>query len=222
MRLFARLTSTVSLMLAAVLPFAPVAARKPPPPPALTRVQFNTSIGQIVVALETRRAPATAANFLTYVDDKRFDGTLFYRAARAKYDQRQGFVQGGIKTDARRILPPFPLETTDRTGIHHVSGTISMARREDPDSAGGNYFICVGPCPSMDAAPGKKGYAAFGHVIQGMDVVRKILAQPTGGGSDGMRRQMLVRPIRILSVKRLDGVANPTGQVKPWLIPVPR
>lgn len=198
------------------------ASARKPRASALTRVQLTTSLGPIVIALETKRAPATAANFLAYVDDKRFDGTLFYRAARAKYDPRQGFIQGGIKTDARRILPPFPLETTDQTGVRHLSGTISMARREDPKSAGGNYFICVGPAPAMDARLGHKGYAAFGHVVQGMDIVRKILAQPTAGGSDGMRGQMLVQPIRIISARRLDGAPKPTGQVKPWLLAVPR
>ncbi len=107
-------------------------ARKPAPGPGLTRIELNTSIGRIVIALETRRAPATAANFLAYVDDGRFDGTDFYRAARRKSDPRFGFVQGGIRTDARRILPPFPLETTDRTGVLHTDGAISMARHEDP------------------------------------------------------------------------------------------
>ena len=211
------------LMLAAaiLLVTSPSLARKPRPA-ALPRVELNTTLGVIVIALETRRAPATAANFLAYVDDGRFDGTVFYRAARRKADPRFGFVQGGIQTDARRILPPFPLETTDKTGVLHLDGTISMARREDPKSAGGNYFICVGPIPSMNASPDHKGYAAFGHVVQGMDVVRKILAQETGGGSDAMRGQLLRRPVRIITARRLDGTPKPTGKVKPWLMKVPR
>ena len=85
------------------------------------------------------------------VDDGRFDGITFYRAWRNKAAPQFGFVQGGIRTDARRILPPFPLETTAKTGIHHVDGTISMARRGDPASAGGNFFITVGALPNMDA-----------------------------------------------------------------------
>ncbi|WP_254558851.1 peptidylprolyl isomerase, partial [Salmonella enterica] len=88
-------------------------------------------------------------NFLAYVDDGRFDGASFYRSARSRLAPRFGFVQGGIRTDARRILPPFPLETTRQTGLRHVDGTISMARRGDPSSAGGNFFITVGPMPSM-------------------------------------------------------------------------
>lgn len=206
-----------------MLAASPSLARKPAPRAAgLTRVQLDTSLGAIVIALETKRAPATAANFLAYVDDHRFDGTEFYRAARKASDPRFGFIQGGIRTDARRILPPFPLETTDQTGVLHLDGTISMARFDDPKSAGGNYFICVGPIPSMNASPGHKGYAAFGHVVQGMDVVRKILAQDTGGGSDKMRGQMLRHPVRIITARRLDGTPKPSGQVKPWLIKVPR
>lgn len=201
-------------------------ARKAPQPGGIVRVKLETSAGPIVIAVDTRRAPKTAANFLAYVDDGRFDGTKFYRAARAKYDPRQGFIQGGIETDARRILPPFPLETTAQTGLRHLDGTISMARREDPDSAGGNYFICVGRAPQMDAqpgqnGPGKKGFAAFGRVAEGMAVVRRILAMPTGGGTDGMRGQMLLRAVRVTRAVRLDGTPRPTGRVKPWLIKRP-
>lgn len=197
------------------------AAKRAASTPGIIRVKLETSAGPIVIAVDTRRAPKTAANFLAYVDDGRFDGTKFYRAARAKYDQRQGFIQGGIETDARRILPPFPLETTAQTGLRHLDGTISMARREDPDSAGGNYFICIGRAPHMDASPGRKGFAAFGRVVQGMDVVRRILAMPTGGGTDGMRGQMLLRAVRVKRAVRLDGTPRPTGRVKPWLIKRP-
>ncbi len=197
------------------------AAKRAASTPGIVRVKLETSAGPIVIAVETRRAPKTAANFLAYVDDGRFDGTKFYRAARAKYDPRQGFIQGGIETDARRILPPFPLETTAQTGLRHLDGTISMARREDPDSAGGNYFICIGRAPHMDASPGRKGFAAFGRVVQGMDVVRRILAMPTGGGTDGMRGQMLLRAVRVIRAVRLDGTPRPTGRVKPWLIKRP-
>lgn len=215
-------SALILTMAAAILASGDASARKAKHrAPGLTRVALNTSLGTIVIALETKRAPATAANFLAYVDDGRFDGTSFYRSARKRADPRFGFIQGGIQTDARRILPPFPLETTDKTGVLHLDGTISMARREDPKSAGGNYFICVGPIPAMNASPGHKGYAAFGHVVRGMDVVRKILAQPTGGGSEAMRGQMLAPPVRVISARRLDGAPKPTGQVKPWLMKVP-
>ncbi|WP_374758571.1 peptidylprolyl isomerase [Sphingomonas sp. GV3] len=183
--------------------------------PAIVRVRLSTTFGPIVLALEARRAPATVANFLAYVDDGRFDGASFYRSARSRLAPRFGFVQGGIRTDARRILPPFPLETTRQTGLRHVDGTISMARRGDPSSAGGNFFITVGPMPSMDATATSPGYAAFGHVEAGMPVIRRILALPTGGGMGG---QLLLKPLAILHAERIGSAARPTGRVKPWLV----
>lgn len=181
----------------------------------IVRVRLVTSAGAIVVALDGRRAPATTANFLAYVDDRRFDGVSFYRAARSRLAPGFGFVQGGIRTDARRILPPFAHEPTTKTGIRHLDGTISMARRMEPNSAGGNFFITIGPIPAMDAKPGYPGYAAFGRVVSGMAVLKRILALPTGGGMGG---QLLLRPVTLVSARRLDGAARPTGLPKPWLI----
>jgi len=182
--------------------------------PGIVHVRLDTSAGPITLALDARHAPKTVTNFLQYVDDGRFDGIQFYRAARRKDAPTQGFIQGGIRTDARRILPPFPLETTAQTGIRHVDGTISMARRGDPSSAGGNFFITVGPMPSMDAHGSSVGYAAFGHVVGGMATVRRILARPTGGRMGG---QIFLKPVAITRAVRLDGKAKPTGYVKPWL-----
>lgn len=190
--------------------------------PGYVRVRFDTSAGPIVVALDVKRAPATSRNFLAYVDDGRFDGTVFYRSARRKAEPSLGFVQGGIRTDARRILPPFPHERTDKTGVRHVDGAISMARRPEPNSAGGNFVLLVGAMPSMDAKGDFPGYAAFGRVVGGMATVKRILAKPTGGGSDAMKGQMILDPVRILRARRLDGTAKPTGGPKPWLIDVRR
>ncbi|WP_315764813.1 peptidylprolyl isomerase [Sphingomonas sp. Y38-1Y] len=203
----------------AALALAPrvAAAREP----AVVRVRIVTPVGAIIVALDARRAPATTANFLAYVDDERFDGTRFYRAARSKAKPGTGFIQGGIQTDARRILPPFPLETTDKTGIRHVDGAISMARGASPKAAGGNFVLCVGASPQMDARPGYLGYAAFGKVVAGMAVAKRILAVPTGGGFDAMKGQMILRPIPIIRVERMDGVKKPTGRPRPWLL-IPR
>ena len=186
--------------------------------PAVVRVRFVTAAGSFIVALDTRRAPATAANFLAYVDDERFDGTSFCRAARSKRVPGTGFVQGGIRTDARRILPPFPLETTAQTGLRHVDGAISMARGATADAAGGNFFVCIGDAPHMDARPGYKGYAAFGKVIAGMPVLKRILAVPTGGGFDSMKGQMILKPIPIIRAIRMDGRKRPTGRPRPWLL----
>lgn len=186
--------------------------------PAEVRVQLLTPYGSIVVALDTKRAPATSRNFLSYVDDKRFDGTEFYRAARSKKVAGTGFIQGGIRTDARRILPPFPLETTLETGLSHVDGAISMARGESAAAAGGNFFICVGDQRQMDATPTYEGYAVFGKVIGGTPLVKRILRVPTGGGFDAMKGQMILRPIPIIRAIRIDGTPKPTDRPRPWLL----
>lgn len=186
--------------------------------PGIVRVRLDTSLGPIMLGLDARRAPETTKNFLAYVDDGRFDGITFYRAARRKSDATKGFIQGGISTDARRLLPPFAHERTDRTGIRHLDATVSMARRAAPGSAGGNFFITIGPMANMDARGDYAGYAAFGHVVGGMDTVRKILARPTGGGSEAMRGQMIRQPVRIIRARRIDGKPQPTGRVKPWLL----
>lgn len=186
------------------------------PAPGYVRVRIHTSEGPIVLALDMRRAPRTTANFLAYVDDGRFDGTTFYRAARSKAAPGTGFVQGGIRTDARRILPPFAHEPTNVTGIRHENATVSMARGA-VGSAGGNFFITVGPAPGMDARAGYEGYAAFGRVVGGMPTVKRILAQPSGGGLDAMKGQMILRPVRLINARRLDGAPRPTGRSKPWL-----
>lgn len=191
------------------------------PEPAVVRVRLVTSAGNVTVALDARRAPRTVANFMRYVDDRRFEGTTFYRAARRKGDPRSGLVQGGIGTDARRILPSVPLERTDRTGIRHRDGTVSMAHGLDPNSGSGNFSIMVGDNPGLDASSTSPGFAAFGTVVDGMDVVRRMLAMPTGGGRGVMRGQMFLKPVRIVRAERLDGTARPTGRPKPWLVRLP-
>lgn len=212
----------IFLVLAAIFLAAlvsPASARRPGGGVAGgVRVRLVTSAGPITIALDPRRAPRTTANFLAYVDDGRFDGTSVYRAARRAADPMRGFIQGGVRTDARRLLPAVPLEPTARTGIRHLDATISMARGATPDSAGGNFVLTVGAAPNLDARPGYPGYAAFGRVIAGMDVVRRILALPTGGGSGAMRGQMLFADIRIVRAERIDGRPAPTGRVKPWLL----
>lgn len=193
----------------------------PAPEPSVVRVRLVTSAGNITLALDARRAPKTVANFMLYVDDGRLEGTEFYRTARRTSDPKLGFVQGGIGTDARRILPALPLEPTSRTGIRHLDGTISMAHGLDPNSANGNFSIMVGDNPSLDARPNTPGFAAFGKVIGGMDVVRKMLAMPSGGGRGVMRGQMILKPVTIIRAERLDGTARPSGRPKSWLIVLP-
>lgn len=192
------------------------AAPAPSPAPNIVRVRLDTAAGPITLALDARRAPKTTANFLVYVDDGRFEGTRFFRAARRK-DRPGGFVEGGIGTDPRRVLPGVALEPTSRTGLKHIDGAISMARYEREDSATGNFSIMIGANPSLDARPGLPGYAVFGRVIGGMDVVKRILAQPTSpGGAGAMNGQMLAPPVIIRRAVRLNGVARPSGGPRAW------
>ena len=199
---------------------APPASAQGQPIPGMVRVRIETSEGSIVLALDARRAPKTTANFLAYVDDGRLDGTGFYRASRRTGNPKFGFVQGGVASDARRILPSPPLEPTNKTGIRHTDGAVSMAHGANIDGATGNFSIMVGDNPSLDArGAGRNGYAAFGRVVAGMEVVRKILGKTTGGGRGPMRGQMIQpAPVQIIRAVRLDGTAQPTGRVKPWLI----
>jgi len=188
------------------------------PVPGFVRVELTTSKGVIVVALDTRHATKTSANFLAYVDDGRFDGTSLYRAARSRKAPKFGYVQGGIRTDVRRALPPVAHESTSMTGIRHLDAAISMARGGAPGSAMGNFFITVGATPFMDANGDYPGYAAFGHVVAGMDVVKRILALPTSGGTGAMKGQMIDDPVTIIRARRLDGKPKPSGRAKAWLI----
>jgi len=188
------------------------------PTPGYVRVALETSMGRIVVAVDTKRAPKTSANFLAYVDDGRFDGTTFYRAARRKAAPKLGYIQGGIRTDLRRALPPVAHEPTSQTGISHLDATISMARQDRLGSAMGNFFLTVGATPYMDARADYAGYAAFGRVVAGMDVVKRILALPTSGGTGSMRGQIIDRPVELIHAKRLDGKPRPSGRAKAWLI----
>ena len=210
-----RICSAVAMLLVAAAP-----ADRPVPGPitGYVHVRLVTSLGAIVVALDAKRAPKTTANFLTYVDDGRYDDTRFYRASRRQRAPAFGFIQGGIDTEATRSLDPIAIERTDRSGIHHLDGTISMAHGPSPNSATGNFSIMVGPTPSLDAHGASAGYAAFGHVVAGMDVVKRILAVPTGGGFDAMKGQMILKPVAILRAERLDGTPHPSGRFKTWLV----
>ena len=168
------------------------------------RVRLETEAGPILLALDHKKAPVTSANFVRYVDEKRFDGTFFYRAARTRAATGRGFVQGGIRHSARRAFPPIAHEPTTGTGLKHVDGTVSMARAA-PAGAMGDFFIVVGGAmPAMDSKPGEPGFAAFGRVEEGMDVVRNILAAPVvaNAGRGSMRGQMIEKPVRIVAARR--------------------
>ena len=187
--------------------------------PGYIRVRLETNIGNIVLALDAKRAPKTVANFMIYVDDGRLDDTSFYRAFRRKNDPKSGFVQGGIDTIARRVyFPTVELEPTSKTGLKHLDGTISMARHKDPNSGTGNFSIQIGANPTLDARPGYAGYAAFGQVVAGMDVIKRILERDTCCGRGVMFGQMIKDRVIIKRAVRLDGKAKPSGAIKPWLV----
>lgn len=166
-------------------------------------VVIRTEFGEIYVRLDPEKAPVTCANFLKYVDAGLFDSTCFYRVVR--YDNQPvnpvkiEVIQGGRYEDEDHGFSPINHETTETTGLRHKNGTISMARAE-PGTATSEFFICVGDQPELDYGgkrnPDGQGFAAFGKVIKGMDVVMKIhsLKAPS---------QYLERPVLILGIYRV-------------------
>ena len=189
-------------------PAAPAApATAAAPVPKTVKVALETSVGTIVIAVEVERAPITAANFLHYVDQKRLDGTTFYRADPVQKDF--GLIQAGTRNDPKRTLKPIPHEPTTKTGLSNTDGAVSMARNA-PGSATGDFFIIVGDMSGLDAKPGQpgdnQGFAVFGHVIDGMDIVHKIMASPTdpNAGEGVMKGQMLKPRIAILHARRVN------------------
>jgi peptidyl-prolyl cis-trans isomerase A (cyclophilin A) len=170
------------------------------------RVLIETNHGSILVELEAERAPITSANFLRYVDTKGYDGGSFYRASRDPGAPRNGTIVGAPNPRVHPF-PPIRHESTTKTGLRHVTGTLSLGRFE-PGTATSNFFICASPEPYLDAHPGARGdnlgFAAFGRVVQGMAVVRKILSLPTNGETQfaDQRGQWLKPPVPILSMRR--------------------
>jgi peptidyl-prolyl cis-trans isomerase A (cyclophilin A) len=165
------------------------------------KVALDTSAGRIVIALDTVHAPVTAANFLKYVDGKKFDGESFYRAM--PYENG-GLVQGGITTDAAKLGPAIAHESTAATGLKHVRGAVSMAS-EGPGTARADFFILTTDIPGLDASATDPGFAVFGRVVEGMDVVEKILRSPVSAtkGNPGMQGQMLDPAIKITKAERV-------------------
>lgn len=187
-------------LFALMLTAAPAAAQDAAPAPV--RVALDTSAGTIVIELDPR-APITVANFLRYVDEDRLDGTSFYRAM--NLGAVGGLIQGGPSGASDRVLPGIPHEPTSQTGLRHGDGVISMARFA-PGTATGDFFIIVGDnLGSLDAGATDPGFAAFGRVVQGMEVVRAILTSPRSptAGEGVMVGQMLEPKIEIRDARRL-------------------
>ena len=201
MRIRILAAAVAAILASAVLsqPVEPPAAPAPVQEPV--KVALDTSAGRIVIALDTAHAPVTSANFLNYVDGRKFDGESFYRAM--PYENG-GLVQGGITSDAAKLGPAIAHESTAATGLKHVRGAVSMAS-EGPGTAKADFFILTTDIPGLDATATDAGFAVFGRVLEGMDVVEKILRSPVSAtkGDPGMQGQMLDPAIKIVKAERV-------------------
>lgn len=186
---------------------APVAAQQTTVP-----VKVDTALGSFVIVVEPLRAPVTAANFLAYVDGRFLDGSSVYRIVTpanqpASTRHRIEVVQWGmhLPDDKAPPLPPIAHETTTTTGLRHLNGTVSMARNA-PGSAASEFFICIGDQPELDFGGGRnpdgQGFAAFGRVVAGDEVVRAIYGK-------GQAQQFLAAPIPVLRVRRVESDTSP-------------
>lgn len=168
----------------------------------LPRVLIQTPLGSIEVEVDTVRAPMTARNFLRYVDQGSYRGGRFHRTVRLDNQPENPVkieaIQGGLDSLRAKDFPPIRLERTTETGLSHRDGTISMAR-DGPDTATSDFFICIGDQPELDFGgkrnPDGQGFAAFGRVVRGMDVVRQIQTARAQG-------QRLTPPIEIVDIRR--------------------
>lgn len=166
------------------------------------KVLIKTELGDIAVEIFADKAPITAANFLKYVDNKLYDGTAFFRTVttdnQPKDEIKIEVIQGGQLVNDKEF-PAIPLERTSVTGLKHIDGAISMARG-GPDSATSSFFFCVGDQPELDFGGRRnkdgQGFAAFGKVVVGMEVVKKIHQSPK-------ENQSLKPPIKIISIARI-------------------
>jgi peptidyl-prolyl cis-trans isomerase A (cyclophilin A) len=168
-------------------------------------VAIVTTAGQIDVRVDTKHAPKTSANFLSYVRRGFFDGGTFFRTVTTHPNNQPNkkvlidVIQATHNAKAHPHLdPPVIFEPTSLTGLHHLDGTISMARDDAPNTAQADFFICIGPQPGLDDGGGRSkdhhGFAAFGQVVSGMDVVRHIHESPR-------KAQKLTPPITITSIR---------------------
>ena len=176
------------------------------------RVRVQSELGDIVIEVDPVKAPGTTANFLKYVDGGHFDGGVFHRTVKMDNQPESPVkievIQAGVNpARAKEGFPPIPLERTSVTGLLHKDGVVSMARGA-PDSATSGWFICINDQPSLDFGgnrnPDGQGFAAFGRVVTGMDVVRKIQNAPSSTTrTTNAEAQRLTPPIKIIKVARL-------------------
>lgn len=176
-------------------------------------VEMKTALGSITLELYAKKAPLSTADFLKYADAGLYENAAFYRTVRHDNDHGRPkitVIQGGL-LDGVEPFPPIALERTHKTGIPHHDGVISLARSTPDSGSGAAFFICIGENQGLDFGqsrnPDKQGFASFGRVIQGMEVVRKINAIRDTLETDSayLQDQLLAKPVRILSVKRVTG-----------------
>lgn len=204
--LFAALLTASSVAASALAqPSSPPVAPKP-----LPHVALETSLGTIVLRIEADRAPKTAANFLKYVDLKRYDRQPFYRTTR-NWGADSTLIQMGVRTDGRLVLPPVAHEPTTATGLTHCPGSVSLARGA-PGTGTSDIFLALGPIYGFDADPkasgDNAGFAVFAELVAGWDVAQQIAAAPVSDtlGDGVMKGQMLAAPV---TIKRAYRVAPP-------------
>jgi peptidyl-prolyl cis-trans isomerase A (cyclophilin A) len=196
---------TITCLLIALLCGHWVAAKAEEP-----TVRIVTGLGNIIVALDALHAPISAANFLRYVDHGFYDGGRFHRTVTVDNQPDTAakieVIQAGINPRRQQEeFAPIALERTSVTGIKHLAGVVSMAR-DGPDSATSDFFICVTDQPSLDFGgdrnPDRQGFAAFGRVVRGMEVVTRIQQAKANG-------QTLTPPVKILSIRRVSLKSQP-------------
>jgi peptidyl-prolyl cis-trans isomerase A (cyclophilin A) len=179
---------------------------------ATVRVRVQTELGDIVLELDPKRAPGTTANFLRYLDAGHYDGGTFHRTVKMDNQPESPVkievIQAGVNANRTKDgFPAIPLERTSVSGLAHKDGAVSMARGA-PDSATSGWFICINDQPSLDFGgarnPDGQGFAAFGRVVSGMDVVRKIQQAPSSSNrTSNTEAQRLTPPIKIVKVSRV-------------------
>ena len=216
------LSAAFAVSAAQAQPATPPAPANTPAPKPLPRVKIQTTEGDIVVELAADKAPITVANYLKYVDRGLFSGATCYRASKPKdyKGDDYGLVQCGLQNDPKKVLPPIAHESTIKTGLTHgKDGVISMGRHA-PGTAQADWSITLGDMSYLDADPKdpkNPGFAAFGQVVEGLDVVKKIIVMPTdpNKGEGAMHGEMLIKPVRIIKVTRVSAVPAPSSPPSP-------
>ena len=216
-----RRTLIVLIASATAASLAAAAQAQTPAQTANPRVIIITTEGTLTLELFADKAPITTANFLKYVDRKLYDGATFYRASkpRGQVANDYGTIQGGLQNNPKKVLPPIAHESTLKTGLKHTDGTISMGRHA-PGTAQADWFICIGDLPYLDADPkdpSNPGFAAFGRLTDGKPVAETILGQPTDpdAGVGAMKGEMLVKPVKIVSIRRAPPADAPSAGATP-------